>query len=487
MRKKLTIIALLFCFVATTNAQSPTSASYGVNTLDKLLHATIKEYQYPKTICCYKYDTADNYYSAFTIQDHQLNLHIKLEFLRGYVVNDFEISNDSVFFCGYTYNSNEDKTKGIVGFFNINDFFFDSGSYFIQDNFVVEEPNYGLTAKVERLTKLVTYIDNSGERHIVCIGYSGEEVGMKMACMVDMYKGDLRTADTTRPITPWTYITGLLNKSEPRCLRDIVIAGNWIVTAGFENQDFISLRTYNPNNIFQINGTQDNVFVFSTFSPGYPYPNQWDSDELLLAVLKQDTIAAATTWDIDYLNFKLRQVNIARFRLYQLNGTFAPTMISLHNLDVTGFPNVARLHGFTANIRERKMALLFEGIPLLGDKSSIFLETNYKLTLTRACRNDYQFGYDYDAGLGGFDKYNNNQYIMAGRVNTLEEYYTFRIETAGLNSTCQPLIQCKFCPVPEARSETILNAFHTIGAVCDIKEIVFESPRYDHIETKCEN
>ena len=258
MEKKLFIIALLCCFVATTKAQSPTSASYGVIGNFKMLHATIKEYQYPKTICCYKFDTTiNNYFSAFTIQDHQLNLHIKTKYLYGYVVNDFEISNDSVFFCGYTYDSTAKQIRGIIGFFNINDFFFDSGSYFIQDNFVVVDPYTGDPAKVERLTKLVTYTNNIGERHIVCIGHTNEELAIRMACMVDMYKGDLRTADTLRPIAPWTYITGLLYKSEPKYLRDIALVGNWIVTAGFEDQDYISLRTYNINNVFQLNGTQN--------------------------------------------------------------------------------------------------------------------------------------------------------------------------------------------------------------------------------------
>ena len=94
-----------------------------------------------------------------------------------YEVNDFVIDNDTVFFCGKDRNG-----KGTIGFFNIQDLFFNGGAFYVASTFPLDPGYY-----VATLNKLITYRDATGKRHIVCIGQAAKEDRSLYPCIVDLY------------------------------------------------------------------------------------------------------------------------------------------------------------------------------------------------------------------------------------------------------------------------------------------------------------
>ena len=75
-------------------------------------------------------------------------------------VSDLTIDNDTLFFCGRGGNS----IRGIIGYANIEELFYGSGTYTLYDDFI-SNPN----VVISEFDKLVSYISSSGQRHIVCI------------------------------------------------------------------------------------------------------------------------------------------------------------------------------------------------------------------------------------------------------------------------------------------------------------------------------
>ncbi|MBR4175816.1 MAG: hypothetical protein IKP34_00910 [Bacteroidales bacterium] len=477
----LTILFLALCAIGHTQS-APTSVTATLITTNSFQHAKIKEYHYPATICCYVYDTVENhYFSAFSYQN-DTTMRSKIIFLSGYIVNDFTIANDSVFFCGYDINQ-----RGIIGFFSIHDLFYNDGNFYIQSNFIArDEDNYYYN--VERFTKLVTLTNNNNERHIVCIGYTTASTVFRMACMVDFHTSSLPFPDATRPISPWSYESGLLIKRKPHYLLDIAIVGDYIITAGFNEYDKISLRKHNAQNVFALSGPQNQTLTFDIFAPSYTGPKEWNNDELLLTAYTSDTFAIAATW-IDNTGLKPRRaINISEYRINPLNGTFSTSTLVFKTLNIFGFPNEVSLKGFCGNRWTRKLALLFEGRSTNDSIRSIFLETTRLLTLPRANLNKYTYyNESLDAGLGGIDLFNNHsQYVMAGRHEDPPSIHTFRVETSGVNSLCQPLVNCAFTTLPNISASYSTNTFTIMGGIGNVQAIPRFNIKYWNINIDCE-
>ena len=310
-----------------TSFTSLTARTYSMG--NKFEHILVKEHHYPNTVTCNIYDTLTDPFTAFGYQYIQdSSIKSRYIFLKGYIVNDFDISNDSVFFCGY-----DSLRNAIIGFFNIDDLFFNNGDFYIQNEFYTQDIYEHLNHRVERLNKLVTYQTQSHERHIVCIGYINDSImSLNSGCVVDMYYRDNKEADI-RPSSLWGYTSGLLYKTLANSLLDIAIISNWVITAGFENSNYITLRTYIPEDIFSLTGPQNNYREFSILPSSSEFPYAWNPDELHLAFLTGDTIATAASWiNITSGQRFARKVNIAKYHLNTFNGNIAPTMLSLKEI-----------------------------------------------------------------------------------------------------------------------------------------------------------
>ncbi|MBR1643829.1 MAG: hypothetical protein IJ684_00450 [Bacteroidales bacterium] len=93
----------------------------------------------------------------------------QVSFIDGYMVRDFCIDNDTIFFCG----SDNFGTVGIIGYFDISNFSATNPRY-----------TYWVIDTVERLTKIVSYKLNGRKRHNLCIGMRRDSTE-HFSCIID--------------------------------------------------------------------------------------------------------------------------------------------------------------------------------------------------------------------------------------------------------------------------------------------------------------
>jgi hypothetical protein len=183
-------------------------------------------------------------------------------------IKDFEICGDTVFFCGtYGFLNQDSYPEAVIGFFNIDTLFnayWDTHSgwqhhpenIYIQKGFDTEYSGY-----VKSLDKLTSYMDEYGKRHVVCIGQAetnAEDMVMR-DCMVDFSNDG----------TIWSYICGVLAHTDTNSLEAVAFVpgmlDDFVVTAGFEIDSCLSLRLFNPSNVFAT-PLSNKVQVFNDFS-----------------------------------------------------------------------------------------------------------------------------------------------------------------------------------------------------------------------------
>lgn len=190
------------------------------------------------------------------------------------IINGFVISNDTVFFCGKTLSG-----LGIVGFFDVNDYFFGSTDYF-----VIGSVLYSQNGKVANLSKIVSYVKN-GFRHIVTIGTTVQN----HYCILDFRKGGLTGM--------WSYKTGEVPVTSPETMIELTSTDNFIVTSGMYNNDI-----YNPSLAFRVYKVDD---VFSTAYPLQDVVNVFSDaslqhcfclEQIVTQAVSCDKIVAAAFW-----------------------------------------------------------------------------------------------------------------------------------------------------------------------------------------------
>lgn len=476
--QRLFLFFLTLFSVSTVYSQTTfTSLTAETNSMgNRFEHILVKEHQYPNTVTCNIYDSVTDPFTAFGYQYVQDSVvKSRYVFLKGYLVFDFKVSTDSVFFCG-----TDSLNNAIIGFFDIQDLFFNNGTFFIQNTFQTYAQNE--THKVERFTKLVTYRTPSNARHIVCIGYIDNTVSsLNSGCIVDLYYSENKTAEG-RPVGLWAYASGELYKTQKNSLMDIDIIDNWIITAGFENTNYITLRTYKSDNIFSLTGPQNSYREFHIFQTSTTYPKKWNPDELHLATINNDTIATAASWisngNSGGIPTKMtRRINIAQYRIIPTTGAITPTMLSLDELYFRDYPNEVKIQDFIANKPKRRLAMILEAENRNGDVHSLFFESNNKLQF-RLCNKNTYFDWEdeYDMLLGGIDTYNNRkQYIMAGADERYKNYHIYRIETSEQSSLCQPSVNVQVNNVPVVSSEMIeypFNVTYGIGNIIPVSRFI---------------
>ena len=242
MKKISLVFLILLSGLLSSPKAQPTSVTAYAHTTDPVLVSSIREYNYPATICCNIYDTTTGHYLiSFSYQD-SVSMQTRKVSLWNYIINDFKVSNDSVFFCGHNTEGH-----GIIGFFDIQDLFFNNGNYYIQDVFEVMSHND--VFRVNDFTKLVTYVNNNNERHIVCIGHAFDNsTSSNSGCVVDFFKYMIthKEEDTARPGSPWSYNSGVLYKQH--------LAGLWneedIILTYIQNDTLPSTSPYDFNEAF---------------------------------------------------------------------------------------------------------------------------------------------------------------------------------------------------------------------------------------------
>lgn len=167
----------------------------------------------------------------FALDDHQSAIYGKID--SRYEVNDFAILGDYIYFVGTDHG----LSQGCIGWFNIESFFFDNGTYY------VTAPNFGQNGSftIKNFNKLVVFY-HSGAVRIATIGDIPTLSGTSNCCLTfDCLEGTL---------SPWGFeiVYSTLGES----FHDIIQTDSYVVTGGKYAPGFrgISLRIFDKNNLF---------------------------------------------------------------------------------------------------------------------------------------------------------------------------------------------------------------------------------------------
>ena len=154
-----------------------------------------------------------------------------------YIVDDMEIIDDTVFFCGvYT-----PSVSGFLGWFDINDLFTSSGSVHIDNTLVANN--------VERLENIEVFRDDSGQIHVVGYGKYYPSI----------YRHYSAFEAVGFPILGMQYkTTDLFCNGDWDEMRDVVVTDNYVVFMESNRSPIcmqhsgygITLKAFDKNNMF---------------------------------------------------------------------------------------------------------------------------------------------------------------------------------------------------------------------------------------------
>lgn len=269
------VILFFLLLIGSFICQGQHSANYRTWTIGDGKNFSIKEYETPYTISLYT--ERNDAYSVFVLTNHDTKISLHIQTPEKLVVNDFWISHDSIFFCGYT--TNRSQKFGIIGFFDIDDLFYHHGSFFYQDLFYAKN-----NVPIVEFTRMVSYLSGNpyqyeyGNRYIACIGSDS----LDRACIVEMYR---------HPELEWGYTSGTNDNLNSETLKDITLVGNHIVTSGFwGGMRALCLRVYDYPGIFN-SGIEDMAYLFDP-----PSSRTWQDDDVRLATESVDAFATDFIW-----------------------------------------------------------------------------------------------------------------------------------------------------------------------------------------------
>ena len=229
----------------------------------------VRDFNYPASISYVKTSTG----GCFVYYDGVSYSPTKVEVIPLYEVNDFRIDDDTLYFCGSnTYG------EGIVGHFNVYDFFFGSHDYIVLSSSFITE-----LGMVGSFDKMGIYKYGSS-RKIAAIGRT-----QSGTCFVSemIYNPIAVTC---------SYRIGALDPLCQESFLDICVTSNYVVTAGFETSgatEKVSIRIYEKNSMFSPSGPQPYASEFTSVSS---YVAGFDDGQILISHLYGDFFSVASYW-----------------------------------------------------------------------------------------------------------------------------------------------------------------------------------------------
>ena len=255
--------------------------------------AIIREYEYPQTISYIKSSAG----CCFALADNNLILSCAWLDCK-YEINDFEILENVVYFCG-TDNS---VNQGVVGWFDCQDLFSGVDGYHVYNTYYAVT-NAQSTPYTQKLVKVFSdlTIFNSPEFmadyvHLALVGETVEGT----ACVAEMIGMDHTNS--------WIYKTGgsaNLPSNQMETMNQIVATDNYIVTGGtFESYSAgISLRVFDRNNMFLYNTLYDVIHRYSasaTPCDGRNYPMY---PTFRMSAAEDDNVSTASFFYVPELSY----------------------------------------------------------------------------------------------------------------------------------------------------------------------------------------
>lgn len=398
-------------------------------------------------------------------------------------IKDFEICGDTVFFCGtYGFLNQDSYPEAVIGFFNIDTLFnayWDTHSgwqhhpenIYIQKGFDTDYSGY-----VKSLDKLTSYMDEYGKRHVVCIGQAetnAEDMVMR-DCMVDFSNDG----------TIWSYICGVLAHTDTNSLEAVAFVpgmlDDFVVTAGFEIDSCLSLRLFNPSNVFAT-PLSNKVQVFNDFSATDLH--RWKMKDLEISPEQEGHFVTATIWN-NPINIGLSKnsIHLAKFNTTGLYNSYPGSMSWSRKLYFTNnLISIMAIHGLVSNLRNESYGLILEAwqpsFKAINHSYFFELDGTMENILYNLRANGY--GNIADLNLRGLDLYENgNKYIMSG-FGLPDNYHKIihLTETSHQASSCLPAVQSIIKKMEPVKCKEKISVFRTRGGRV---EIVSLSTAFDH-------
>lgn len=424
----------------------------------------IKEYNYPVAITSVY--VSEEGCTMFAYRDATLtSIEVRLD---NFHVRDFVIDNDTVFFCGQSKDG-----YGKIGFFDIQNLFFGGGTFCIFNTSGLPNNKY-----VADLSKLVTYtcIDENTlwqERHIVSVGY---EIDSLYGCLVDLF----RDIDQS-----YFCNTGYIPSSPQNSLRDIAVVGDYLVTAGFEHTQYLTLRAYKQDGAFSLYGIQNYVHIYNDFSQCDI--REWKTDDALLATISDDKFATASicynvkedSWDKI-----IHRVHLAEYKLSTLLSHGSNSMLLSSEVYFPNYSTVNNLYGFVSNNTSSAFGVLLKS----KKGHSLFFETDHLLGSLYNRMTGYT-GEEQceDKGWQGLDLYNGDfRYVMSGRCSNDNALQTFQVETQGIQSACMPdaeYVIMESCMIPAVVNK---KPYVDWGWIAAPQQVIPINITYNELIIECE-
>lgn len=418
MRKLLLLSFCIICFQTAFSQSSRLFAAYYYNPSEDLIIKAYNSTQFISSSFCR--------YSGFSfISLRETTGDIKFKLIYNCKINDFVISNDTVFFCGHSPSG-----KGVIGFLDINDFFYNNGGYHIQDIFNMVDGYYAADLK-----KLVTYFDYHNVRHVFAIGYTSHDdyPTDNFGCVVDLINADDDYA---------IYLSAYVFKTDSNLFQDIALTDNHIVTSGFDFSGYLNARVFKRNNPFALNGIQNNIVEIT--GPSTSSLLCWNTNESEVSSSSEGFFSLSSIYRIKFGSiYSNWNVFLAKLSLADVINQSTGAVYLSRYMHCSGYNTPIKIHEFMYNRTKDRYSILFRNQLSVRD---IFVEIKPNIDGLLFAFRDYDLNYGvHDIfRLSSYDIFNNGNYVYFGEYpeETWDKYYQF--ETSGLQSLCAPSVECSF-------------------------------------------
>ena len=411
----------------------------------------VRAYNYPEAIV-FAFDTLYN--GTFVSLKTNTGI-LKGRYIPNRRIHDFVISYDTVFFCGENNNKN-----GVIGFFDINDYFNHGGDCYVLDSLPIRDSLY-----VAKLTKLVTYFDEENRRHVFALGVTDhDELHERFGCVIDWLGYLGYTA----------YNAGYVYKSPERTFTDVDVVGNYVVTVGYDNLFGVDSRVFNKSNPFLATGPQNYAHRMEG-NPANGY-YQWNEVDALVTNRYSDinnntfSIASIYKRNLGQLSTGWR-VHLAELDVSSIVAHSPNTILTSRQLDASSFITPMKLHELRYNPIVKRYSILYRGKNLMSEEMrNIFVEMKDHFdTIVMAFRDTASI-FGPDLNYVSYDQFTSiKKYIFAGNL-LMETYYAdlserlyFQLETSGYQSFCLPSEKCVLSEVKNVKSNYIESPLISTG------------------------
>ena len=460
MKKSLIFICgLLMSLSAFAQTSVTVLEPHMVNDANKVI---IKErpFHYPYTITCSnskegEVNKVTFIYNAPTMQVVEVTM-------EDYYVNDMVVDRDSVFFCGKKISTKE----GIIGYFDIDDVFANSGQIYIESGFVAGES--GLP--VLEFTRLIHFSrENGAYSHVASIGICDKK--SKYPCLIDLKVDYMHT-----------YVSGCVYDGD-ESFTDLKLVRHGLyyddlnlVTAGYNVQygRYINIRVYNFNNFFSLTGPQDMCHVFC-MDTGYVIP--WLDGGVLLSEI-ENNIFATVSYRATFLQPIIRDDEISMINypsnihlaFYNLSSIYSNSVYGMtSNYEISASANAFReMNQFLFNPTISSLAFLHT---FKTNSSSQYVSeyTDFKLPSLPSLTTIQLYS---NPGIrqSGLSLYNSNvNYILSGYDQTFTTVLHYQMNKFNTLSRCANKTE-RSCEKKEVvASHNFERPFSFIGGICITK------------------